>query len=230
MEFFNTLCDSFWFETIVRLILGFVLAGIIGAERQSVNKPAGFKTHCIIGISAVLCMLTGQQLKNELGADASRIAGQLISGIGFIGAGTILTDGFNVKGLTTASSLLGVACVGLVIGAGAYVIGILATILLLLLLTFSIKLFPESLYHDSVKFVLDIKSNSKIMQKIERVFAKNALLIDKITTSPLDENNMKKVKYVCKFKNTLVLNKVLTELSSLEDVITVEMISDYDLT
>ena len=100
----------------------------------------------------------------------------------------------------------------------------------MLLLTFSIKLFPESLYHDSVKFVLDIKSNSKIMQKIERVFAKNALLIDKITTSPLDENNMKKVKYVCKFKNTLVLNKVLTELSSLEDVISVEMITDYDLT
>ena len=230
MNFFNMLFDSFWFETIIRLILGFVLAGIIGAERQSVNKPAGFKTHSIIGISAVLCVLAGQSIKEKLGSDASRIAAQLVSGIGFIGAGTILTDGFNVKGLTTASSLLGVACVGLVIGAGAYVIGILATILLLLLLTFSIKLFPESLYHDSVKFVLDIKSNSKIMQKIERVFAKNALLIDKITTSPLDENNMKKVKYVCKFKNTLVLNKVLTELSSLEDVITVEMITDYDLT
>ena len=217
-------------ESIFKLLLTFVLSAIIGAQRELTNKPAGFKTHCIIGMSAVLCMIAGQQLKSELGADASRIAAQLVSGIGFIGAGTILTDGFNVKGLTTASSLLGVACVGLVIGAGAYVIGILATILLLLLLTFSIKLFPESLYHDSVKFVLDIKSNSKIMQKIERVFAKNALLIDKITTSPLDENNMKKVKYVCKFKNTLVLNKVLTELSSLEDVITVEMISDYDLT
>lgn len=217
-------------ESIFKLLLAFILSAVIGAQRELTNKPAGFKTHCIIGMSAVLCMLTGQQLKNELGADPSRIAGQLVSGIGFIGAGTILTDGFNVKGLTTASSLLGVACVGLVIGSGAYVIGILATILLLLLLTFSIKLFPESLYHDSIKFVLDIKSNSKIMHKIEQVFAKNSLLIDKITTSPLDENNMKKVKYICKFKNSLVFNKVLTELSSLEDVITVEMITDYDLT
>ncbi|MGN1298851.1 MAG: MgtC/SapB family protein [Candidatus Scatovivens sp.] len=216
-------------ESVLKLLLAFILSGIIGAQREIHNKPAGFKTHSLIGISAVLCMIAGQQLKNSLGADASRIPAQLISGIGFIGAGTILTDGFNVKGLTTASSLLGVACLGLIIGSGAYIIGILATILIYLLLAYSNKLFPDSLYHDQVEFLLDIKSTSKIMSRIEQIFAKHSLLIDKISTSQLDENNMKKVRYVCKYKSSLVFNKVLTEISSLEDVINIEMISNYEL-
>lgn len=217
-------------ESIFKLLLAFILSGVIGAQREINNKPAGFKTHSIIGISAVLCMLAGQHLKLELGADASRIPAQLVSGIGFIGAGTILTDGFNVKGLTTASSLLGVACLGLVIGSGAYVLGILATILIYILLAYSTKLFPESVYRDRVEFILNIKSNSKMMNKISQIFAKNSILIDKISTSPLDDETIKKVRYVCKFKSSLVFNKVLTELSALEDVTSVEMINDFDIT
>ena len=100
-----------------------MLAGFIGAERESVNKPAGFKTHSLIGVSAVLIMLCGEYLSNNYSVDASRIPAQLLSGIGFIGAGTILRDGFNVKGLTTASSLLAVTCIGLSIGAGFYIGG-----------------------------------------------------------------------------------------------------------
>ena len=217
-------------ESIFKLLLAFILSGIIGAQREINNKPAGFKTHSIIGISAVLCMLAGQYLKQELGADASRIPAQLVSGIGFIGAGTILTDGFNVKGLTTASSLLGVACLGLVIGSGGYILGILATILIYILLAYSTKLFPESIYRDRVDFIINIKSNTKMMNKISQIFAKNSILIDKISTSPLDDENIKKVKYICKFKSSLVFNKVLTELSSLEDITAVEMINNFDIT
>ena len=73
------------------------------------------------------------------------------------------------------------------------------------------------------------KATSKIMQEIERIFAKHSLLIEKITTSPVDESNMKKVIYVCKYKTTFVFNQVLSEISSLEDVIKIEMFSNYDL-
>lgn len=220
---------SFNFEPLLKILLAFVLSGIIGAQRELNNKPAGFKTHSLIGISSTLCVLAGETLKSELGADVSRIPAQLVSGIGFIGAGTILTDGFNVKGLTTAASLLSVACLGLVIGSGAYLIAIIATIIIYLLLSYSNKIFPNSLYHDSVEFLLDIKSTSTVMTSIEQVLAKNTLLIEKISTSQLDENNMKKVTIICKYKNSFVFNTVMTELSALEDVIKIRMISDFDL-
>ena len=142
MSFINVLFDNFWFEAIIKIILSFVLTGIIGAERQSVNKPAGFKTHSLIGISSALTVLCGQYLATQIpGIDASRIPAQLLSGIGFIGAGTILRDGFNVKGLTTAASLLTDACIGLCVGAGFYVAGIIATIIVYIILSYTYTIF-----------------------------------------------------------------------------------------
>ena len=116
LSFFN----SFGFQAIIKLILGFMLAGIIGLERSSWSKPAGFRTHALVGISSVLIMLCGEYMSRAYDIDPSRIPAQLLSGIGFIGAGTILRDGFNVKGLTTAAGLLAVTCIGLSIGAGFF--------------------------------------------------------------------------------------------------------------
>jgi len=134
---------SFEVQAIIKLALGFILAGIIGAEREALNKPAGFKTHSLIGVSSVLIMLCGEYLAANTNADISRIPAQLLSGIGFIGAGTILRDGLNVKGLTTAASLLAVTCIGLSIGAGFYFGGIAATIIVYFVLSHSYKLFSN---------------------------------------------------------------------------------------
>ena len=133
MELILDVINSFWFQSIFKLILGFVLAGIIGLERSSWNKPAGFRTHSLLGISSVLMMLCGEYMAQKYNnlIDPSRISAQLLSGIGFIGAGTILRDGFNVKGLTTAAALLSVTCIGLSIGAGFYLGGIVTTFYLI---------------------------------------------------------------------------------------------------
>ena len=140
---------SFEVQAIIKLLLGFTLAGIIGAERESLNKPAGFKTHSLIGISSVLVMLCGEYLSITGNVDASRIPAQLLSGIGFIGAGTILRDGLSVKGLTTAASLLAVTCIGLSIGAGFYLGGITATIIAYIILSRSHKNIPATVKEDS---------------------------------------------------------------------------------
>ena len=140
---------SFEVQAIIKLLLGFTLAGIIGAERESLNKPAGFKTHSLIGISSVLVMLCGEYLSMTGNVDASRIPAQLLSGIGFIGAGTILRDGLSVKGLTTAASLLAVTCIGLSIGAGFYLGGITATIIAYIILSRSHKNIPATVKEDS---------------------------------------------------------------------------------
>ncbi len=107
MEIIYQVFDSFWFQAIIKLTLGFVLAGIIGLERSSWSKPAGYRTHALVGISSVLVMLCGEYMSKIYDIDPSRIPAQLLSGIGFIGAGTILRDGFNVKGLTTAARTIG---------------------------------------------------------------------------------------------------------------------------
>ena len=120
VEGFQNLMGIQQFETFFKLVLIVLLAGIVGYERESWKKPAGFRTYVLVGISSVLVMICGNELYKSIGADPTRIPAQLLSGIGFLGAGTILRDGFNVKGLTTAAGLLAVTCIGLLIGAGFY--------------------------------------------------------------------------------------------------------------
>ncbi|GAA0076405.1 MgtC/SapB family protein [Clostridium sp. CTA-5] len=108
---------------ILRLTLATICAGIIGAERGRKNRPAGFRTHILVCIGATIIMITSQYMTDilKLSGDASRMGAQVISGIGFLGAGTIMVVGKNqVKGLTTAAGLWACACMGLAIGIGFY--------------------------------------------------------------------------------------------------------------
>lgn len=221
-EFITFAFSNFYIESVIKLLLVFFLAGIIGAERESLNKPAGFKTHALIGISAVLVMLTSEYIGKTTGGDVTRIPAQLLSGIGFIGAGTILTDGFNVKGLTTATSLLLVTCIGLSIGAGFYLGGIVCTILAYLILAYSRKIRLKHAHLDSLQFAIHIKNADQVMPKIEGVFAKHGINISKVNVSKSDEFNRKLVKFICKYNSSLGLNKVITDITALENVIEVE--------
>lgn len=226
METVKIIFSNFYVQSIIRLLLGFTLAGIIGAERESLNKPAGFKTHALIGISAVLVMLLSEYWSSYFTFDAARIPAQILSGIGFIGAGTILTDGFNVKGLTTAASLLLVTCIGLSIGAGFYLGGILCTIFAYIILSYSKKIMFTHEHLDSIQFNIHIVNSDSVMQKIEEILAKYDIQITKINTSLPDEFDRKFVKFICKYKTSLGLNKILTDISDLDNVIEVETNKD----
>lgn len=223
MTFINTLFDNFWFESIIRLILGFVLAGIIGAERQSVNKPAGFKTHSLIGVSSVLIMLCGEYLSTKYnGADASRIPAQLLSGIGFIGAGTILRDGFNVKGLTTAASLLAVTCIGLSIGAGFYVGGIVTTIIVYIILSYTHAMFGSLDHFTNIELNLVVDDFANTLPLIQNILDKYDVSIKKIKNNQKDEKNSRDVQLVFRYHKDVNINSVITEISKLENVIDLE--------
>lgn len=167
MEIVYQVFDSFWFQAIIKLILGFVLAGIIGLERSSWSKPAGFRTHALVGISSVLIMLCGEYMSKIYDMDPSRIPAQLLSGIGFIGAGTILRDGFNVKGLTTAAGLLAVTCIGLSIGAGFYLGGIVTTLIVYIILSYSYKISDKLDHFDILE--LDIKINKELEETLAEI-------------------------------------------------------------
>lgn len=109
-------------DSTARPLLACLLGGIVGYERTSINRPAGFRTHILVCVGSALVMMTGEHMYNHFGGmtDPGRLGAQVVSGIGFLGAGTILRAGFNVRGLTTAASLWAVSCVGLACGIGFY--------------------------------------------------------------------------------------------------------------
>ena len=133
-ELFDNVRDVTFLSVLIRLGLTFLCGALIGLEREYKRRPAGFRTHILICVGAAMTTMTGQYLflSQGLYTDMARLGAQVIAGIGFIGAGTIIVTRRNqIKGLTTAAGLWTCAIVGLAIGAGFYEGGLIAAALVL---------------------------------------------------------------------------------------------------
>ena len=126
---------------IIRLLLAIILGGLVGFEREKSKKFAGFKTNILVCLGSALIAMTS----TIFGGDPSRIAAQVVTGIGFIGAGTIMRTKNHVVGLTTAATLWVVSCIGLAIGIGFYGAAILTALLVFIILelTYTFKIGPK---------------------------------------------------------------------------------------
>lgn len=130
-------------EMVLRLVLAAVLGGLIGAEREWRGKVAGTRTHLLVALGAALMMLVSQHGFGGVG-DPGRVAAQIVSGIGFIGAGAIMVDRHSVHGLTTAAGIWVAAGIGMTTAAGLYVLAVAATVISLVgLEVFGIFLFRD---------------------------------------------------------------------------------------
>jgi putative Mg2+ transporter-C (MgtC) family protein len=107
-------------ETIGRILLAVFLSGIVGLEREAKGRAAGLRTHILVSVGSTLIMLLGLYLGGSDRTDPTRLAAQVVSGIGFLGAGTIVQSRDSIRGLTTAASLWASAGIGLAVGAGFY--------------------------------------------------------------------------------------------------------------
>lgn len=146
--------EANYLEFLLRLCLSILAGGILGHERGKKRRAAGFRTHILVCMSSCLIMVTNIQLTTtfELG-DPTRMPAQIISGIGFLGAGCILvTDKNRIKGLTTAAGLWAAACLGLCIGAGYYGLAIFACTAIYLILT--IFRMMDRFFGRRVKYIL----------------------------------------------------------------------------
>ena len=122
-----------YLSVLVRLLLAMVCSGILGLERTRKRRPAGIRTYMLVCIGATVVMMTAQFMNQHWGGDPGRLPAQVISGIGFLGAGTIMmTKHYRILGLTTAAGLWASACIGLAIGVGFYFGAILTTLILVL--------------------------------------------------------------------------------------------------
>lgn len=222
MGFIMNLVNSFEMQTIIKLLLGIILAGIIGLERSSWSKPAGFRTHVLVGMSAVLVMLAGEYMAQRYNIDPSRIPAQLLSGIGFLGAGTILRDGFNVKGLTTASTLLAVTCIGLCVGAGYYLCAIVATVLVYIILSYSHLISDKVEHYNMIELEISLnKKNADTINEIKNFILEKNVEITQMDMSTYEEDN--KIKIVGKDKRKSE-HSLVPELIEFENVVQVQQI------
>jgi len=149
-----------WKDVVFRLLISILLSSIIGLDRESINKPAGLRTHVLVSLASTLIMLLSLYISGAYGDGyyySDRMAAQVISGIGFLGAGTIMRrDKGIVTGLTTAASLWAVAAIGLAVGAGFYIGAVFTTILVIITLILFQK-FNIKLYNRRGKFIVSIK-------------------------------------------------------------------------
>lgn len=123
-------------EICLRLLCAMVVGMVIGTEREYTNRPAGMRTHILVALGACVVSITGQMLLHQYGSgDPARLSAQVITGVGFLGAGTIMREGATVKGLTTAASVWTVACLGIAAGYGYYAIALAGLVFALITLT-----------------------------------------------------------------------------------------------
>ena len=130
---------SVW-DIVLRMACAMLVGAVIGTEREFTHRPAGMRTHMLVSLGACAVMITSQMLFAQYrvyGAtpDPARLSAQVITGIGFLGAGTILKEGPTIKGLTTAASIWAVACLGIAIGGGYYAVGLVGAACMMITLT-----------------------------------------------------------------------------------------------
>ena len=180
-------------DICLRLLCAMIVGMVIGTEREYTNRPAGMRTHILVAMGACAVMITGQLIFVEYrpyGAspDPARLAAQVITGVGFLGAGTIMREGINVKGLTTAASLWTIACLGIAAGGGYYAVALIGMVFVLITLTIF-----EFLQHKLIKpriirdYTLQVTDINAALETLNKLSDKNKCAISGIRAEAKDE-------------------------------------------
>ena len=161
-----------YLEAGLRILMAIVLGGMIGMERGLKNRPAGLRTYMLVCLGACIVMLTNQYVYEAFGVgDPVRMGAQVVSGIGFLGAGTIIVTARNqIKGLTTAAGLWASACVGLALGIGLYAVSIMGSVAIFVILTLLHELdFRMRRSTKQVEVYVELKHNVAVGQFLDFV-------------------------------------------------------------
>jgi len=217
------------FEIVLKLALACLLGGIIGLERESLNRPAGLRTYTLVCMGSTLAMIVSlemyYQFQATVNADPGRIAAQVISGIGFIGAGTIIREGATIRGLTTAAGIWVVGCIGLAVGAGMYLPAIVATLLILFVLIYFVKVEERFTGMRELRaFTIIVDDRPGQIGKLGSALGDLEVLIKNIYLSRTDENGRLEVELLVNLPSHVDAGMVVERLSMVEGVFAVERI------
>jgi putative Mg2+ transporter-C (MgtC) family protein len=211
-------------EILLRLVIAAALGAIIGVERERSNQPAGLRTHIILAVGSALAMTLSINIAMQFrplvpNGDPGRIAAQVVSGIGFLGAGAILRYGTSIKGLTTATSLWTLAVVGLVVGAGYYIAAI-GTTLILLVVLFILSIIEHRLIAPYQNFMLTISADDRhgFIVDFKKLMERRAIKFSRLTIQKNLKRKMIKVETQVQIRNEDGIEPLMNELGTLPGV------------
>ncbi len=215
-------------ENLIRLTLACLCGGLIGFEReQHANRPAGFRTHILVCIGSALVMIISEYIFKKYSGltsvDPGRLGAQVISGIGFLGAGTIIRQGVTVKGLTTAASLWAVACVGLACGIGYYEGAIIATGLIYLTLQ-TLKGMERRMITkgEQAVLVIEVNHSNDEIGRITELFYSYEVKILNIGINDNIDTGSKILNYNLRLPSNFKYDKLISEIENMQNVIKIE--------
>ena len=216
-------------DFILRLFIAGLLGAVVGLDREYRAKEAGYRTHFLVSLGSALIMIVSQYgfqqiiQENSVSLDPSRVAAQVVSGIGFIGAGTIIIQKQFVRGLTTAAGIWATAGIGLAIGAGMYGVGVAATILTLIGLELLSFIFKSLGMKSSM--IIFSTAEKDIIQKVTRVLSDRGYMLVSYQMEKVNHSNADTyvVTIVIKAKKSMDDNKLLLFMEELPEI-TVERI------
>jgi|MTBAKSStandDraft_2_1061841.scaffolds.fasta_scaffold07526_8 Uncharacterized membrane protein len=209
-------------EIFLRLAAALLAGGAIGFERERDSQPAGLRTHMILAMGAALVMILSINIAIDFqGQDAepTRLAAQVVSGIGFLGAGAILRFGFNVKGLTTASTLWTTAMIGLAIGYGYYLVSLFAVVIMLIVLTL-VERFEKKFVRINVirTVVIEVRDREGIIREVRKTISKMSDAVMAFNVQKSLKNKHLRIEIVARFNRSEKLEDMMEVLSAIESV------------
>lgn len=217
-------------EIFIRLLLSIIFSGLIGFEREKNNSSAGLKTHILVSMGATIISLIQIDTlglvadidpKINIRVDAVRLIAQVVSGIGFLGAGAIMTTKRTIIGLTTAASIWGVSGIGLALGMGFYEISIVGTILILMVLVGFKRVFiihgPQQVL---IKFISDDNVENQINELMGKFDSKYEII--KIKTDFSEDYIIKTHFYKIHTKSNVKISDIVNSVSRINKVLNIE--------
>ena len=219
--------ETLEFEMLTRLFLAAVLGGVVGIERGSGDRPAGLRTHVLVCTGSALIMLVSMYAFDSFDTprDPGRIAAQVVSGVGFLGAGTILHEGLTVRGLTTAASLWMVAAVGLAIGGGMIKIAVASTIIMLITLIIFHgweKKIPGASRIERKFIHVIVRNNSNAVNEILAYFTDKKIKVRSVNLKNNEIHDTVSLEMYLKINKDINTNQIIAGLQAIDGVISLE--------
>ena len=206
------------YEIAFRLLLACILGGIVGWEREKIHKPAGLRTHILVALGSALVTIISIYAFtsiNTLNKDPGRIAANIVTGIGFLGAGTIMREGLSVRGLTTAASIWVIAAIGMAVGSGMYISALVTTFLVFL----TLDGFLERVFFRNHQ-ILRLKLSSEFkVKEVGNILEKYKIIIKHVSILPINNSRVIPVEFTLNTPKKINIEQAIEEIKCLEGVL-----------
>ena len=213
-------------DIIMRLLIALIVGGLTGLERERSHQFAGFRTHILVSVGSCITSITSLSLFFQYSSysniDPARLSAQVLSGVGFLGAGAILKTSNGIRGLTTAAGIWATACIGIAVGYGYYILAISAW--LFVMITLYILKNIDKMIFKKKQTIFNIKTdNIEIISSIYEMFQRSQISVKNIEINS-DTSNIK-INLLTVHDRRIVLDEVIKELSKLKNIISIDYLN-----